>query len=430
MDAQKAQAKRRTGAQLGLFSTNPKPWSSELQKVAKAYVAAPDGKLKNEELYEEFAREAGIPMQEFRERAPIGDSGKKHSIHARRVRWHQMTLKMMGIIEPVPQARGQWRITSDGKRQLTPQRPKQVMLGFSTDLGIAVWADAQDAFSRLDTEISAVITSPPYPIAKGRAYGTIEAHRYVDFICRLLEPVVAKLAVGGNIALNITNDCFMPGSPARSLYKEYLVIALCERLGLFKMDEVIWSCPNKAPAPIQWASLERMQLNTGYEPVVVFCNSPRQSLADNRRVLQPHSEKHLRLIRSGGERREQSHSDGAYKLRKGKSFANETEGRIPKNVLTISHTQAGALKTAKQAALAAGLPVHGAPMPLELADTLVQWLCPQDGLVADVCLGWGTTAMAAEMNGRPWVGSELHGEYLAGGAFWFEGCPGFQRFLQ
>lgn len=35
-------------------------------------------------------------------------------------------------------------------------------------------------------------------------------------------------------------------------------------------------------------------------------------------------------------------------------------------------------------------------------------------LAVDPFHGWGTTAAAAEANGRRWIGSELMGEYLAG----------------
>ncbi len=87
------------------------------------------------------------------------------------------------------------------------------------------------------------------------------------------------------------------------------------------------------------------------------------------------------------------------------------------------------LKRARAAARQAQLPVHGAGMPLALADFLVRYLCPEGGLVAEPFWGWGTTGFAAEMNGRPWVGSELMGEYLVGSAARFAGMPGFKQSL-
>ena len=73
------------------------------------------------------------------------------------------------------------------------------------------------------------------------------------------------------MALSLSNDIFEQGSPARSLYLERLTIALEDRLGLRLMDRLIWKS-NKPPGPYQWASKERMQLNTAYEPVLWFSN--------------------------------------------------------------------------------------------------------------------------------------------------------------
>lgn len=65
---------------------------------------------------------------------------------------------------------------------------------------------------------------------------------------------------------------------------------------------------------IYWASITRQHLNAGYEPVLIFCNDPVRCLADNRRVFQPHTEQHAKLIYRGGERRTATYGDGAYKL--------------------------------------------------------------------------------------------------------------------
>ena len=124
---------------------------------------------------------------------------------------------------------------------------------------------------------------------------------YIDWIRKMLAPVVRNLVPGGSICLNISNDLFEPGLPSRSLYRERLVIALCDRFGLRKMDELIWHNASKPPGPVRWASIERSQLNVGYEPVYWFTNDPTRVRSNNRRVLQAHSDKHLKLINAGGE---------------------------------------------------------------------------------------------------------------------------------
>lgn len=106
--------------------------------------------------------------------------------------------------------------------------------------------------------------------------------------------------------------------------------------------------------------------------VLWLTNDPRALRTDNRRVLQAHSERHLKLINQGGEQRHGEFSDGAYRVHPGR-FGNPTEGKIPRNVLTFGHSCADQ-RQYKRDARAAGLPAHGAPMPLSLASFLVEFM--------------------------------------------------------
>lgn len=282
-------------------------------------------------------------------------------------------------------------------------------------------------FSRIECPITLCVTSPPYPLAKARSYGNPSETVYVDWLCRQLEPIVKNLVRGGSIALNISNDIFLTGTPARSLYRERLLLALHDRLGLYKMDELVWSNPSKPPGPVQWASIARQQLHVGWEPIYWLTNDPRAVRADNRRVLQAHSERHLKLIQGGGESRLRSYSDGAYRLHPGR-FGNPTEGKIQRNVLTFGHT-CGDQRAYKRAARAAGLPAHGAPMPLALAKFLIEFMSEPEDLVVDPFGGSFTTAKAAEMLGRRWLSTECMLQYVLGAAYRFHDTTGFQHHL-
>lgn len=370
--------------------------------------------LDNASAYEAQARSEGIPLSDFKARVPIGKSREKHSPAARRVRWWQQDLKAKGWLEPVPNMRGRWRLTEPARKALTPAEPKRVLLACSTDLGVALWASCEDVFGRLNEPISLMLTSPPYPLARPRAYGNPTLTDYVDWLCQMIEPIIRNLVDGGVVALNVSNDIFEPNSPARSTYRERLVIALCDRFGLHKMDELIWHNPTKAPGPLRWASITRQQLNTAWEPVLLFSNNPHRCVADNRRVLQAHTDKHMALLKRGGEQRTGVYADGAYQIKPG-SFRAPTAGKIPRNVLNFPHLSGSAEMRKVRATLKDdGIPIHGATMPLPLAEFLVEYLCPPDGLTVDPFGGWGTTAMAAEKTGRRWLTTEKHLEYAIG----------------
>lgn len=394
------------------------------EHVLESYAAA-GGAISNAALYRELSDRASIPAAAWGERIASAPEGS-HSELKRRVRWYQQTMRQLGLLErDDTRGRGFWRITLKGKRKLTPASPRVVQLGFSTRLGLALWGSANDVYAAIDEPIVLCLTSPPYPLAQPRAYGNPSTAEYVDWICALLEPIVKHLVPGGTIALNVSNDIFEPGSPARSIYRERMVVALCDRLGLHKMEVAVWES-NKPPGPIQWASKTRQQLNVAYEPIYMFSNVPKLSRANNLRVLEEHTERHLKLIRKGGEMRTTESGDGANRVREG-SYGRETAGRIPRNVLKFP-LRCTDKEAARRAAKAQGLPMHGAAMPLKLAKFLVEFLTEPEELVVDPCAGWCTTTKAAEVLGRRWLATELMGEYVLGAANRFRDADGFELF--
>ncbi|WP_454909832.1 DNA methyltransferase [Variovorax gossypii] len=358
------------------------------------------------------------------ERSPVGRARQPHNLAHRRVRWHQQTMKAMGLIERVPGQRGTWRLTPQAQQdpELTPAPEGVAMVACSTNLGCAIWVRSETLTSQFTESIHAIITSPPYPLRHARAYGNPSEEAFVDFICGSIEPLLKNLVRGGCIALNLSNDIFLARSPARSLYLEKLTIAMSQKLGLSLIDRVVWAS-NKAPGPTYWASITRQQLCVGYEPVLVFCNDPVACIADNRRVLQPHSPRHAQLLARGGEQRTARYGDGAYKLRPG-SFSNQTLGTIPKNVLNIPTTSKEVAQSRKLAK-SLGLATHGALMPVKLARLLVEFLTPPDALVVDIFGGWLSTALACEEAGRRWIAFEKMAQYVAGGSLRLQHCEGF-----
>jgi DNA modification methylase len=391
--------------------------------VKDVYAESAGSPVDNSTLYREVARRTGIGEDALLRRIPIGRNKSLRSPIARSIRWAQQTLITDGLLQRAEGERAVWQLTHHGRQSLCKIKPGHVLIAFSTDLGLAMWGSAQDVFSILGEPISLCLTSPPYPISRGRAYGKITESEYVDFLCRALEPVIQNLRSGGSVVLNVSNDVFERGMPSRSLYQERLILALHDRFGLHKMDTLIWHNPSKPPGPVWWASINRLQLNVGYEPVLWMTNDPNQVLADNRRVLEPHTARQQQLIRAGGENRHGVYADGAYVVRPG-SYSHATPGRIPRNVLTIGHKcqdQARYKKTARDL----GLPVHGAPYPLRLVKFLISFLSECGDLVVDPFAGSLTTGRGAEELGRRWVCTDNVCEYLRGGAERFRSHGGF-----
>lgn len=342
---------------------------------------------------------------------PVGKSKTQRNLLHRKIRWAQQNLKLDGSIRSIK--RGQWQIAGKKGIELHSIEAANHMVAMSTSLGVAIWAKSNTIFNSdiFEDEIHAIITSPPYPLKIQRAYGEhMSTEKYIEFILESFEPLVAKLAKGGNIAINLSQDIFEDKSPARSDYLERLVIRMKDELGLHLMDRIPWTCTNKPPGPYQWASKTRYQLHNGYEPIYWFTNDPFACISNNQRVLEPHSEQHLKFVRSGGTKKRSVNGDGAY-VKKVGSYSKETAGKIPQNVFNFpNNCNDGRIVSAYAKTL--GLPAHSAKMPLPLAEKLVNFLSREGDIVVDPFAGSFTTAKAAEINGRRWICTEIMWEYI------------------
>ena len=396
-------------------------------EVLHAYTAEREGRLDNATLYRDVADRAGIPEEAFAERAPVGKDGQLHSLLARQVRWHQQTLKHADILQKVEDERGWWKLTKPAKKDLSEVGRGVALIGFSTELGAAILGHCDHVFAAIDSPITLVITSPPYPLTRARSYGNVPLSMYVDWIVNTIAPVVKNMVAGASICINLSNDKFVPGSPARSTYLERLTLALEDRLGLHLMDRLGMVESRKGSWPSQVREYRPHPTERRLGTCLWMTTDPHRVRSDNRRVLQAHTQRHLDLIAKGGEQREVRYSDGAYSLKVG-SFGNPTAGRIPRNVLTFGHNCADQ-RAYKQAARARGLKAHGVPMPLSLAKFLVELLTEPGEVVADPFGGSFTTAKAAELLGRRWLSTECMAEYVIGSAFRFREQPGFIQHL-
>lgn len=403
---------------------NATPQLDLFAAVLASYAEAPDGTLANDALYPAAAAKAGLDPADLVATAPVGQAATPRSLVKRQIRWHQQTAKAMGLLQRDPERRGVWQLSSARKGLHTAASGTR-LVAFSTRLGMAVWARCESVLSGLDVPVQLVVTSPPYLLRAPRAYGGVTDERaYVDFLVRAFEPIARHLAPGGSVCLNLTNDAFVPGTPARSMYLERLVLALHDRLGLHLVDRLVWHNPSKPPGPTAWASKQRVQLNSAYEPIIWLTNDPTRLRSDNRRVLEAHSARQKALIAGGGENRRAVYGDGAYRLRPG-SFAAPTEGRIPRNVIARGHRCADSI-AARRHALELGVPPHGAMFPTSIPDFLIRFLTETDDLVLDPFGGTGTTGLAAERLGRRWIIVEQVAEYLRAGAELFRGFDGFE----
>lgn len=397
---------------------------TELNKAVKQVFVEARGPLTTTELYKRVKQrlvEQGYEELSFNIKAPIGKEQVEHNLFHRKVRYIQASLKQQKLLRRV--RRNVWEYTGNGEGELHAIKQGKCVLAMSTQLGLCIWSRSETVFNDvIDEPISLVLTSPPYPLRIARAYGNPASQEYTDFICRILEPLISRLAEGGSIALNVGNDIFQEGSPARTTYIERLIIALEDRFGLHLMDRLIWSS-NKEQKPQEWVVKRPIQLATAYEPVIWMCNNPLSAFSNNNRALLPHSKEHKRFIAQGGQRNDSGNKEQNNMKRAGTSYKNVTPGKKPLNVIRLNDdlsesnlfTVGNNCTTGRYTILSAlnlGIASHGAKMPYTLADFLIRFLTEPGQLVVDPMAGTLTTASAAENNGRRWVCTEMVWEYI------------------
>ncbi len=137
-----------------------------VDEIASLYRSSPDLPITNARLYDLVSSKLGVSRSAISTTSPVGVSGQQHSLVRRAVRWAQQTLKHLGVIERCHGERGVWRLTQEAKRDLNAAKPGVKLLGFRTDLGLAIWGASGDIFKRLSTPVTLAFSSPPYGLSR------------------------------------------------------------------------------------------------------------------------------------------------------------------------------------------------------------------------------------------------------------------------
>lgn len=367
------------------------------------------GALSQKALYQAVAATTGVNPQDY-----VGPVGKQDRVNLfyRKIRWVQQSLKQSKMLERIED--GIWQLIGSAKEKLHQITAKKSILAMSTDLGIIICSKSENVFDQdiIKDDIDLVLTSPPYVLNKARLYGGVSAKEWVDFIMSVINRITPRLSDGASIALNIGQDSFHQGMPARHTHIERLTIAM-EDAGLYLIDRLIWGS-NKAPGPYAWVSLNRQQLNVGYEFVLWFSNNPLKLRSSNQRVLTPFSDTHKRFVQSGGSRKAAVSSDGAYRKTVG-DYSNtdlDAGGRIPTNYLYFGNKCKYNEQVNRYAREQLKCPTHGAKFPLKLINFLINFLSRPGDLVLDPFAGTSTVGQSCQMLGRSFIMIEPILEYV------------------
>ncbi len=214
-----------------------------------------------------------------------------------------------------------------------------------------------------DNSVHLMVTSPPYNV--GKEYDrNLTLQEYREFLSRVWKEVYRVLVPGGRVCINIANLGRKPYIPLHAFIIEDFI-----KLGFLMRGEIIWnkaSTSSPSTAWGSWRSAKNPVLRDIHEYILVFSKDTfSRANPENRRS----------------------------------TLTKEEFLEYTKSVWTF-----GAESARKVG--------HPAPFPVELPLRCIKLYTFEGEVVLDPFMGSGTTAIAALMTNRNYVGYEIEEEYV------------------
>jgi len=241
--------------------------------------------------------------------------------------------------------------------------------------------DCRDFMDQLDSEsIDLVLTSPPY--ADMRDYVKISPDEYVEWFLPIGDKIHRVLKKNGVFVLNIRNHIV---KKARLPYVYELVYKLCDKFDL--IEDMVWDKVKVLPN-----SKGRRPMDV-WEFALVFGKGTDVTWNVDQ-VRTPYGERTLQRYKTDVKIRWNSIRED----RGNRKIELHPLGAYPKNIIRIpsESTRTG----------------HPAPFPVEFAQWFICAYSNPGDIIYDPFGGGGTTPVAAKKNGRNWIMTEIHEEYI------------------
>lgn len=301
---------------------------------------------------------------------------------------------------------------------------------YSTLNGTAYCGDSGALLRTLaDDSVDLIVTSPPFPLLRQKAYGNESQDDYVGWLLQFGCEARRVLKPTGSFVLDL-GGTYQRGIPVRSLYQYKILLRFCEELGYYLAEEFFWHNPSKLPSPIEWVNKRKIRAKDTVNTIWWFSKTEWPQ-ADVREVLTEYSERMKLLLRDSARFYTPKERPSGHDI--SGRFDTNNGGAIPSNLLSIPNTESNSryLRHCK----AVGVNGHPARFPRKLPEFFIKFLTKPGDLVLDIFAGSNTTGEAAEVLGRRWLACDLDRNYIAASVFRFvddgrEAIALFERIMQ
>ena len=240
------------------------------------------------------------------------------------------------------------------------------------ETNIIYHGDSRNMKELPDNSIHLMITSPPYNV--GKEYEEdLSLDEYRDLLKNVLRETYRVLVEGGRACMNIANIGRKPYIPLHAY-----VIQMASDCGFLMRGEIIWDKGASAGSSCAWGSWKSASnpvLRDVHEYILIFCKNTYSRLPTNQTAT-------------------------------GKLVAKAAKNTIDREDFLENTKSVWRFSTAS-----ARKYKHAAPFPVELPARLIDLYSFAEDIVLDPFMGSGTTAEAAILKNRKYIGYEINEEY-------------------
>ena len=252
-----------------------------------------------------------------------------------------------------------------------------------------------------DKSVNLIVTSPPYADKRKNSYSGTHPDKYVEWFLPIAKELHRVLKDDGSFILNIKEH---PKNGERGTYVLELILAL-KKEGWFWIEEYCWYKKNSFPG--KWPN----RFRDSWERCFHFTKKKDFKMYQEA-VKVPIGDWAAKRFKSMGE------NDFVRHISKkndhlGRNVSNWLNKKkvFPHNVLVFEEEHRLYLSNVVETAVDSSSKNHSAIFPIELPSWFIRLFSKEGDIVLDPFMGSGSTAVAALLHQRNYLGTELKPEY-------------------